>query len=220
MAFALRSKAAFVAHGGAHAVRIDDLFESMKDFGAVAHRFLKRRSPCRNNHEFLQVEVVVGVRTAVDDVHHRHRKLHGTHAAEIAVKGEPRLFGRSARHGHRDGENGVRAEAGLIVRTVQLDHRSVDEFLIARFEPQDRVGDFAVHVHHGLQNALAAVALLVAVSEFNRFAHTGGGARGNRRPGDDAAFQIHLGFDRRIAAAVQHFATDDINNGTHDVILF
>ena len=160
------------------------------------------------------------MRTAVDDVHHRHRKLHGTHAAEVAVKGKPRLFGRSARHGHGDGENGVRAEAGLIVRTVQLDHGGVDKFLIARFEPQDRVGDFAVHVHHGLQNTLAAVALLVAVSEFNRFAHAGGGARGNRRTGDDAAFQVHLGFDRGIAAAVQHFAADDINNGTHDVILF
>ena len=45
-----------------------------------------------NDHEFLDVQVVVGVRAAVDDVHHRHRHLHRARAAEVTVERQAGFF--------------------------------------------------------------------------------------------------------------------------------
>jgi hypothetical protein len=39
----------------------------------------------RHDHEFLNVDRVVGMFAAVDDVHHRHRQDAGRGAADIAV---------------------------------------------------------------------------------------------------------------------------------------
>src|SRR6059058_5267221 len=71
-----RGEAAFVADRRAQALRVQDLFQGVEHLGAVADGFLERRRAERDDHEFLDVQVVVGVRAAVDDVHHRHRHLH------------------------------------------------------------------------------------------------------------------------------------------------
>ena len=86
MAFALGGEAALVTDGRGHAAGVDDLLEGMERLGTVAKGFTEGRSAHRNDHELLQVEVVVGVSTAVDDVHHRDGHLEGTHAAEVAVE--------------------------------------------------------------------------------------------------------------------------------------
>ena len=167
---ALRREAAFVAHGGRHAAAVDDLLQRVERFRTVAERFAEGRGPDRDDHEFLEVEVVVGVRAPVDDVHHRDGHLHGAHAAEVAVEREARFGGRGARDRHRDGEHGVGTQAALVFRAVQLNHQAVDLGLVARFETDQRVGDFAFDVADGLQDALPEVAGLVAVAQFDRFA--------------------------------------------------
>lgn len=217
MAFALRSEAAFVAHGRRHAAAVDDLLQSVEGFGAVAKGFAEGRSAHGNDHEFLQVEVVVRVRAAVDDVHHRDGHLQGAHAAEVAVERHPGLFGGGAGHGHGDGEDGVGAETALVVRPVEVDHRAVDVGLIGRFETEERIGDFARNVGDGVQHALAAVALRILVAQFDRFADARRGARGNGGAADGARFEPDFGFNGGIAAAVEHFTADDVNNRTHDV---
>ena len=46
----------------------------MERLGAVAQRLGETRRANRHDHELLEVDVVVGVLAAVDDVHHRHRQ--------------------------------------------------------------------------------------------------------------------------------------------------
>ena len=46
------------------------LLQRMEDLGAVAQRLAEARRADRQDHELLDVEAVVGVRAAVDDVHH------------------------------------------------------------------------------------------------------------------------------------------------------
>jgi hypothetical protein len=46
----------------------------VENLGAGPQRFGKRGQADRHHHEFLQVHVAVGVRAAVEDVHHRHRQ--------------------------------------------------------------------------------------------------------------------------------------------------
>ena len=43
----------------------------MKYFDAPAQRFTEEVAPDRHDHEFLKVHGTVGVRAAVEDVHHR-----------------------------------------------------------------------------------------------------------------------------------------------------
>ena len=91
----VRREAALVADGGREPALVQHLLQRVEDLRAVAQRLAKRRRADRQDHEFLDVDAVVGVRAAVDDVHHRHRqrrRLAG--AAEIAVQ---RLLLRRAR---------------------------------------------------------------------------------------------------------------------------
>ena len=58
----------------AQAARLQHALQRVEDLDARAQRFGEARQADRQDHEFLQVDVVVGMRAAVDDVHHRHRQ--------------------------------------------------------------------------------------------------------------------------------------------------
>ena len=66
-----------------------------------------------------------------------------------------------------------------------------------------------------LQHALAAVAALVAVAQFHRFAGAGRSAGRHGGPAHGAVLEHHVDLDRRIAAAVEDFAGDDVDDGGH-----
>ena len=77
-----------------------------------------------------------------------------------------------------------------------------------------RFADFGVDVLDGLQHALAEIARLVAIAQFDRLAAAGGGAGRHGGTAHHAGFQQHVGFDGGIAAGIQNFPGDDINNCT------
>ena len=68
------SEAAFVADAGSQAAILQDLLERVVDLGAHAQTLGERGRAYRHDHELLQVDVVVRVHAAVEDVHHRHRQ--------------------------------------------------------------------------------------------------------------------------------------------------
>ena len=152
---------------------------------------------------------------AVDDVHQRHRQHMRARAADIAVERQARLLRRRLRDRERDAEDGVGAEAALVGRAVELDHRAVDAELIVGVAARERVEDLAVDRVDGLADALAAVALLVAVAQLDRLVGAGRSARGNRRAADDAGVQRHVDLDGRIAAAVEDLAGVDVGDRSH-----
>src|SRR5262249_49299235 len=67
----------------------------------------------------------------------------------------------------------------------------------------------------GHADALAEVALGVAVAQLDGFMSTGRGAGGHRGTAETAVLQHHVYLDGRIAAAVENFASDDIDDGGH-----
>src|SRR5690606_14488456 len=76
-------------------------------------------------------------------------------------------------------------------------------------------GNFGVDVLDGTQHALAQVAGLVAVAQFDGFARTGGRARGHRSPPHGARFEQHVAFHGGVAARIEDFASDDVYDCTH-----
>jgi hypothetical protein len=195
------------------------LLEGGEDLGADAHGVGHVAGGDRHHHEFLDVDRVVGVLAAVDDVHHRHRQGAGVDAAHVAVQWHAVRLGGRFRDGERDREDGVGPQAGLVGRAVQLDHEVVELDLVGRVHAAEGVEDFALDVVDGVQHALATEAQLVAVAQLHRLVGAGAGPRGDDGAAARAIIQHDLGLDGGIAAAVEHLAGDDVGDGGHGGLL-
>ena len=213
-------KATFIAHGHAHAFVVNDFLERMEHFRAIAQRLAERRCAHRDDHELLQVQIVVGVRAAVDDVHHGHGQIFACHAAEIAVQRNARLFCRRASHRHTHRQHRVGAQAAFILGAIQVDQGAIQKSLLAGIQPQHGFGNFGVDVLHRLQYALAQITAFVAVAQLNRLTAAGRCAAGHCGTPHHAAFEQHIAFNSGVAAAVEHFTANNINNGTHGGLPF
>ena len=168
-----------------------------------------------HDHEFLEIDGVVRVRPAVDDVHHRHRQVAGEGAADIAVQGQARLLRRRLGGGQADAQDGVGAEACLVRRAVQLDHHVVDEQLILDIRTGQGITDFAVHGVDGGQHALAQIARIVAVAQFDGLVRPGRGPRRDGGAAEHARFQGHVHFHGGIAAGIEDFTGEYVDDGSH-----
>ena len=84
--------------------------------------------------------------------------------------------------------------------------------LLFDIQAQDGFGDFGIHILDGIQYALAEVAGFVAITQLDGLAAAGGGARGHSGAAKHAGFQENIGFYGRVAARIQNFTGDHIND--------
>src|SRR5690606_22802159 len=163
--------------------------------------------------------VVVGVGTAVDDVHNRHREDQGDAGSLRQVLPQRQLLrhrdGMRIRHG--DAEQRIGAQPALVLGPVQVDQAAVEPGLVRRVHPGDGPGNGGVDVLDRLPDTLAEIAGLVTVAKLHRLARAGRGARGHHRAAEAAVGQGDLGLERGIAAAVEDLAGVDFRNLRHVV---
>ena len=107
-------EAALVAEAGGQALALQHGLERVVDLGAPAQRLAEGRRADRRDHELLDVDVGVGVRAAVEDVHHRHRQQVRVRAAEVAEQRQLGGLGGGLGDRERDAEDRVGAEPGLV----------------------------------------------------------------------------------------------------------
>ena len=86
----VRRKAALVTYATAKAGLVQDLLQRVVDLRAPAQRLGERGRANRHDHEFLEVNVVVGMHAAVQDVHHRRGQHMRPDAADVLVQGKLR----------------------------------------------------------------------------------------------------------------------------------
>ncbi len=172
----------------------------------------------RHDHEFLEVQRIVGMRAAIDDVHHRHWQDARIDAAQILIERQPRGLPRRLCDRQRHAENGVRPEAALVLGAVEHNQRFVDAALLLGFHALQSVEDLAVHGLDRERHALAQPGV-AAVAQLMRLMRAGRGARGNAGAAEIAAFQDDVDFNRRIAPAIQDLAADDVCDCGHDDVL-
>ena len=86
---------AFVANVGVVSLALQHAFKGVENLCTHTERFLEAGCACRHDHEFLNINVVVGVGAAVDDVHHRQRQLAGVGSADIFIERLSGFFGCS-----------------------------------------------------------------------------------------------------------------------------
>ena len=210
----VRGEAALVADPAAQAAVVQRLLQRVEDLGAHAQALREARRAERNDHELLEVDRVVGVRAAVEDVHHRHRQHVRRVAAEVAPQGEPLLRRRGVRGRQRDAEDRVGPQPRLVGRAVELDQRAIEALLVGGVAAVDGLGDLAVDVAHRLGHALAAVRV-GAVAQLGGLELAGRGAAGHDRAPGRARAQHELDLDRRIAATVEDLPGVDLVDLAH-----
>ena len=170
----VRRVATFVTNSSVHAFSFQNFSQVVEHFRTHTYGFFQGFSAYRLNHKFLDVDVVVSVLAAVDDVHHRNR--HGVFArgavqlSDVLVQ---RLTFRSSGSfgvSQRDGQDSVRTEVRFVFSTVQVDHDFVDASLIFGIFAQDCLSDRAVYRSNSFQYAFTHETGLVAIAQFQRFA--------------------------------------------------
>ena len=95
------------------------------------------------------------------------------------------------------------------------DHGLVDLDLRLGVHAAKRVENLAVDGLDRVLHALAEIARLVAVAQLDRLMRAGRGARRHPGAAARAVFQHDIDLHRRIAAAVQNFPADDVDDGGH-----
>ncbi len=105
--FEVGCEAAFIAHRRRVAALLQHALQRVEYLGAPAQRLGEPLGAVGHNHELLRVHRIVGVRPAVEDIHHWHGQQASVHPAEVAVE---RLLMRGrggARYRHRNREHRV-----------------------------------------------------------------------------------------------------------------
>jgi len=194
----------FIANGGGVAVLLQRSLEGVENFDAPAERFRESRRPHRHDHEFLEVYGTVGVRAAIEDVHHGAREkicrsVRGI-SRQVFVERLVERSGGGTSSSHGNGEDGVGAEARLRGSFVQLNHALVQGALVGSVEAYNGLGDFGVGVGDGFENAFAEVFRLVPVAELEGFVFAGRGTGGNSGAASRAVSDINVSLDSGLPA--------------------
>ena len=212
-------KAALVAHAAAQAGLVQHALEGVVDLGAPTQALGKARGAHRHDHELLEVDVVVGMHAAVEDIHHRCGQQVGVDATQVLVQRQARRLGSGAGNGQRHAQDGVGTELGLVGGTVRGNQRGINGALVEGVETHDGVSALVVDVLDGLRNALAQVATFVAVAQLAGLKGAGRSTRRHHCAAKAAVLEHDLDLDGGIAAAVEHLATVDVQNIAHVVSL-
>src|SRR5262249_15618089 len=85
-----------------------------------------------------------------------------------------------------------------------------------RIAAHERLLQHGVDMLDRFQHSLAAVALLVAVTQLYGLAGTRGCARGHCRPAQHAGLEQNVRLDSGVTAGIDNLATDDVLNSTHN----
>src|SRR5699024_3406843 len=159
-------------------------------------------------HELLDVDIGVGVRSAVEDVHHRYGQQMGVRPADVAKERQiGRVCGR-LRDSERDAEDRVGAELGLVRCTVEVDQGLVDEALLVRVVSDQCRVDVVEYAEHGLLDSFARVSG-ATVAQLDCLELAGRRTRRDGRPADRPVVERHLDLDGRITARIENLAGSD-----------
>ena len=207
-------EAALVADAGAEAAGAQHLLERVVGLDPGAERLGEGLEPERHEHELLDVDVVVGVGAAVQDVELGHRQDGRGRAAQVGVERQAGGAGRRLGDRERGAQDGVGPQPLLRGGAVQVDQVAVDQRLVPGVHAAERPGDLPLDVLDRLGHPLAAVAL-AAVAQLQGLAAAGRGAGRHRRAPPRPSFQKAFDLEGRVTAGIENLSGVDLVDREH-----
>ena len=111
----------------------------MEYLNTTTHRLLERHHTYRQNHKFLEVDPIVRMGAAVQDIHLRNwqasRVQIAVQSSDVLIQGNPQPLGGRLGAGKRCGKYGVGTQALFIWGGVQPDHPFVKLTLVGSVLP-------------------------------------------------------------------------------------
>ena len=216
--FEIGREAAFVADGGGVAVLFQHGFQIVEDFDAPAQGLVKARSAERHHHEFLHVDGIIGVRAAIENVHHRDGKRAGRGIARILSRDTCRAAGRRRpqRRARRPSKRrGWRSRRTSICSACRRRRScAVERALVGGVEARRRLSAISpLTLRDGLaarpcrDSAICRRRAVRLASCSPVEAPEGTAARPH-----GAAFEANVRFDRGIAAGIENLAAVNGDN--------
>src|SRR6185436_7929841 len=137
----------------------------MKDFCTHSQCLTKRCRADGHDHELLKVDVVICMRTAVDDIHHGNGQCSRVCATEISVERDFEIRCRSSSRGKRNRQERIRSKLRLSCSAIKLEQRLIDLDLVQGIKTFKSRTDHLVDVTYSFCHTLPAVAILVAIAK-------------------------------------------------------
>ena len=188
---------------------MQDVLQAVENLRPHAQRFAKVGRAQRHHHELLEIDIVIRMLAAVEDVHHRHRQYFRVGASQVAIQRQARRASRRPGNCQRHPQHRVGPDFPLVRRAVEVPQQAIDGCLSKRAHPLQFRCDHLIDVTDGLQHAFAEVALLVAIAQLHGLVRAGAGAARHCRPCAGPIVQLDIHLDGRIPAAVQNLAGVD-----------
>jgi hypothetical protein len=164
----------------------------------------------RNDEEVLEVDRAA-VGPTGEDVHHREREQGGGPLSEPAVARHTFPVRRRESRGDRDGEDGVRPQAGESRRAVGFAQDGVQVPLIGRVETPHRRPEHAASVIHGAPDAEASIPPST-VSKLQSLVTAPGRARRYDGRASRAAPKPNLAGDGRASPRIERLPGPDLGD--------
>ena len=175
-------ESSFVPHAGGEPPFLEDPVQCVVGLGAHAEGLRERGRFHGDHHELLEVQRVIGVLAAVQDVHQRNRQGGAAYAPERLEEWTAPLGGGRPGGRQRYPEDRVGPQPSLVGRAIQRDHDPVKSFLIQPVAAGDRGRDGLPDVPHGLADPEPPVSGRVVVPQLDRLVDAGARPRGHARP--------------------------------------
>ena len=204
----VRCETALITYGGSQALALQQRCQSVEYLSTPAQTFLEALSAYRHNHELLYIYGVGRMCAAVQDVHHRNRQTITADSAQETIQRNIQCQSCRSCAGNGYCQNRVRAQIGLILGSVSLDHRCVYRIDIRSIHSLQRIVDYSVDVLHCLGNALSAKAALIAITKLQSLKLSGRSSARSCASAYYSTRQNNLCLYCRIASGVDNLSTN------------
>ena len=128
-------EASLISHRRVEAAGFQDFLQIVINLPTHPQRFPESGGAHGHHHEFLDVQVVVCMHAAIEDIELRHRQQVGAVTAKMAVERYFLVDSGSPGRTHADGQQGVRPHPFLISSPIRGQKRLVDFSLVGGVQP-------------------------------------------------------------------------------------
>ncbi len=189
----------------------------MENFTSSTQLISICRNAYRHQHKLLQSQAGITVHTAVQNIEHRHwhltlSDLQTRKFAQVLIQRHFLLNCCCPRHSQRYAQDGIRAQATLVFRTIQINHFLIEFRLLSSFHPNHCLGNFGIHILYSLQNTLALVTLDIPIAQLYCFKSTSRSSRRHHSRSTNLTLQFDSHFHSRIAPRIQNFPPHHLYN--------